>query len=101
MCATRHTCTAVAVTVAPHRLESQDLCYARASAAIESPGYRRASVPAVQRVTRANRLLAGLPGKDRQRMLASCEPVDLVFGDILARVGERIEQVYFPTEGCI
>jgi len=58
-------------------------------------------VPAVQRVTRANRLLAGLPGKDRQRVLASCEPVDLVFGDILARVGERIEQVYFPTEGCI
>ncbi|MGB5741085.1 MAG: Crp/Fnr family transcriptional regulator [Sedimenticolaceae bacterium] len=48
-----------------------------------------------------NRLLANLPRKDRQRIVAACESVDLPIGAILAESGERIRHVYFPTESFI
>ncbi|MBS1196362.1 MAG: Crp/Fnr family transcriptional regulator [Proteobacteria bacterium] len=48
-----------------------------------------------------NDLLAVLPRKDRQRFLANCEPVKLVFAEILAEPGERVRYVYFPTESLI
>lgn len=48
-----------------------------------------------------NRLLASLPRKDRQRIVAGCEPVDLPLGAILAEPGERIRHVYFPTESFV
>jgi CRP-like cAMP-binding protein len=54
-----------------------------------------------KRLPVANRLIAGVPSKDRARLLANCEPVDLRFGDILHEADEPIGHVYFPLIGFI
>ena len=46
----------------------------------------------------ANRLLAGLPRKNSQLLLARLEPVTLTFGDELYRPREAIRHVYFPGD---
>jgi len=58
-------------------------------------------VPSAQPEIAANHLLAALPLKDCRRFLADCEPVKLVFADVVVKSGERIRHVYFPTESFI
>lgn len=48
-----------------------------------------------------NRLLECMPRKERQRMLARGEPVDLSFGTILCEPDQRYRHVYFPLTGFI
>jgi CRP-like cAMP-binding protein len=48
-----------------------------------------------------NQLIAGIPSKDRARLLANCEQVDLVFGDRLSEADKPIKHVYFPLVGFI
>lgn len=48
----------------------------------------------------ANSLLATLPGRDYQRLLAVLTPVELVYGQILYEPAEQIHQVYFP-DNCL
>ena len=48
-----------------------------------------------------NRLLDRLPERDRSRVLAECEQVDLALHEILAEPGSRIRNVYFPLESFI
>lgn len=65
------------------------------------PNTRRVLVSPTKPAPAANRLLESLPHKDRQRFLAGCEPVELVFAEVLAEPGERIRHVYFPTNSII
>jgi len=58
-------------------------------------------VPDTQAVPVANCLLTALPDKDREQLLANCEPIELVFAEELYRSGEQIRYVYFPTESFI
>ncbi len=58
-------------------------------------------MPIAKTVPAANRLLASLPRRDRQRFLAHCRLVELVFAETLAEPGEPIRHVYFPTASFI
>lgn len=48
-----------------------------------------------------NHLIELLPRKERQRLLAICERIELVRGEILGDHGSPTRNVYFPTEGFI
>lgn len=49
----------------------------------------------------SNRLIAELPLLQRKQFLECCEPVQLVFGDILCEPEQAFEYVYFPLTGFI
>ena len=48
-----------------------------------------------------NRLLSALPAKVRAQVLASCEPVELAFDQVLVETAEPMPYVYFPTTSFI
>ncbi|GAB2888572.1 Crp/Fnr family transcriptional regulator [Paralcaligenes sp. KSB-10] len=58
-------------------------------------------MPLLTPTSGANRLIAGLPRKDRDQFLAHCEPVELALAEILAEPGERIRHIYFPKNSFI
>jgi len=45
-----------------------------------------------------NHLLAAVPRREHQRMLAGLEPVKLAYGQVLYEPAERIRHVYFPLD---
>ena len=59
------------------------------------------SVIAIARNPVVNRLLATLPQRDRRRLLAAAESVELTIGDELCEAGQPIRHAYFPLEGFI
>ena len=48
-----------------------------------------------------NHLIELLPRKDRVRLLAQCEPVELVLSEVLSEAHTPTRHAYFPTEGFI
>lgn len=48
-----------------------------------------------------NRLIAALPRKERERVAALCEPVDLAPGMTLCESDRPFRHAYFPLTGCI
>ncbi|MFN2328547.1 MAG: Crp/Fnr family transcriptional regulator [Chromatocurvus sp.] len=48
-----------------------------------------------------NQLLAYLPQRQREGIVARSDTVDMVFGAVLCEVGEPFEHLYFPTSGSI
>ena len=49
----------------------------------------------------SNYLVDLLPRKDRQRLTAACEMVDLTLAQVLCEPGKPTKYVYFPTQGFI
>ena len=47
--------------------------------------------------TAVNQLIDMLPRKDKLRLLAICEPVDLLLGQVIGESGTVLRHVYFPT----
>lgn len=48
-----------------------------------------------------NRLIAGLPARERGRLLQGCRTAPLVAGTLLCDSGTILDQLYFPTSGWI
>lgn len=52
-------------------------------------------------IANENHLITLLPRKDRLRLLALCEPVQLMTAEVLCQPGETTRHVYFPTDSFI
>jgi len=48
-----------------------------------------------------NHLIELLPVADRNRLLALCEPVELLLSEVLCEPGKPTRHVYFPTHAYI
>ena len=58
-------------------------------------------MPKTPATAASNHLIDLLPRQDRLRLLALCEPVDLVLSQVLCEAGQVTDCVYFPIEGFI
>lgn len=48
-----------------------------------------------------NRLMEGLAARERRRLLAICEPIELLMSTVLCEPGDSIRHVYFPIRSFI
>ena len=48
-----------------------------------------------------NRIVAGLPPDERERLVRALRPVTFALGDVVYESGGRLEHVYFPTTAVV
>jgi CRP-like cAMP-binding protein len=58
-------------------------------------------VPESAAAVRANHLLSRLAGTNRERLLASCERIELAAGQVLLRPGLRATHAWFPIDAIV
>jgi CRP-like cAMP-binding protein len=54
-----------------------------------------------ERVPTENHLIAKLPRENRLHLLQHCEPIELVFNELIGQLGDRSQHAYFPRTGFI
>jgi len=90
-------------TVAAPRLAHTRATVASAAAVAGTPSADLADPPGsgVALPIAENHLIERLPRRDRQRLLALCEPTSLVLAEVLCEPLEPMRHVYFPTVGFV
>lgn len=68
---------------------------------IVRPSPENALTPPRAQAAPANRVLAAVPLRERNALLALCEPVELAFAEVLATPGEVMRHAYFPLDALI
>jgi CRP-like cAMP-binding protein len=72
----------------------------RATTSRGSGRTKASRIAAISQADAPNRLLAALPAKVYERLLAGLEPVKLVYGEVVYEPGELMRHVYFPGD-CV
>lgn len=63
--------------------------------------HRGSHVKIAQPARKGNRLISALPPRDRARLLAACEVIELSASDVLYEPGAAMRHVYFPLTGFV
>jgi CRP-like cAMP-binding protein len=71
-----------------------------ASASRGSGRTKVSRIAAIAQAAAPNRMLAALPAKEYERLMAGFEPVKLTSGEVLYEPGEEMRHVYFPSD-CV